>query len=324
MSTEAYERLDEYNRFGPWIDEVTEPALVPPLFRSYPLSFAPDITMLKVPRPIARRDANPSMDLYDRLVIIDHDAVTVLTRNESIRPRRNAPPPPRGFTVERIAYPDVVAVDDSANLLDGRYRIHSSRGTTVAFSFNGAGRAGLAGLTATLRQRMASSHQAGAAQGQRTLVATGHERHVDLDALEDSGDVGLATSMRAVTRRLPNVAAWACHPHERLTPSAPGVRGTLQRLAHASKPAVLQGCAMGGDEHLVIFVGRHDQLTRGTTQVISNRELTVSLDALDRIEIAGHPRYPSVVVATLVAGYCELPILAPRDSEMHAILAGAR
>ena len=45
MTTEAQERRDEYAMFGPWIDEVTEPARVPPLFRTHPITFAPDTVM---------------------------------------------------------------------------------------------------------------------------------------------------------------------------------------------------------------------------------------------------------------------------------------
>jgi len=323
MTTEAQERREEYAMFGPWIDEVTEPARVPPLFRTHPITFAPDTVMLKVPRNIVRRDANPHMDLYDRLLILGPDALTVLTRNGIGHPGGRKEPVERGFTAERMDYSEVVAVDDSVNLLDGRYRIHSSGGSVVAFPFNGSGRAGLEKLTTTLRNRMATTNPRGLGHAGRALVAAGRGRAVDLEALSGDSDVALASSMRAVSRLRPDVVAWACHPRERLAPASPGIGGVWHRLTHVLSPAVLQGRVMGGDAHAWELVGRHEDLTRGSVPVYSDRKLTVSLAAIDTVSLADHPLYPRVVVATLTAGRCELPLLAPRDSAMHEVLAAA-
>lgn len=58
-------RVSEYDRFGPWIDEVLDLEDVPRLFRSHPVDFDAARLVLKVPRDIARRDANAAMNLYD-------------------------------------------------------------------------------------------------------------------------------------------------------------------------------------------------------------------------------------------------------------------
>ena len=80
MSVTAAE-VAEYDRFGPWIDEIVVPEDVPRLFRSYPIDLSATRMVLKVPRGIARRDATAGMNLYDHLVILERDALTLLSRD---------------------------------------------------------------------------------------------------------------------------------------------------------------------------------------------------------------------------------------------------
>ena len=55
MSAVAYPSTAEYDAFGPWIDEVTTADEVPRLYRDVAIDFAAAHTVLKFPRPIARR-----------------------------------------------------------------------------------------------------------------------------------------------------------------------------------------------------------------------------------------------------------------------------
>ncbi len=55
-------RVSEYDRFGPWIDEVLDLEDVPALFRDHAIDFDTARLVLKVPREIARRDATADMD----------------------------------------------------------------------------------------------------------------------------------------------------------------------------------------------------------------------------------------------------------------------
>lgn len=134
----------------------------------------------------------------------------------------------------------------------------------------------------------------------------GHARTPDLDALEASGDVALASSMWAVARAHPGVGAWTSHPRERVATAPGGLTDAWHRLTHALE-----------------LIGRHEDLTRGSVPVYSGRRVTVSLAAIDRVEMTDHPLHPRVVVATLVADRCTLPLLTPRGSDMHAVLAAA-
>ena len=70
----------EYARFGPWVDEIASADELPRLYRDHPIDFAAALLVLKVPRNIARRDARPDMDLYDHVVVLEPDRLTVLSR----------------------------------------------------------------------------------------------------------------------------------------------------------------------------------------------------------------------------------------------------
>jgi hypothetical protein len=107
-------RSAEYDAFGPWILPVTAIGEVPPLFRDHPVDLAASHLVLKFPRNIARRDANPSMDLYDHLVIVDDVATTVLSRR------------PAGYTVRTVAHDTICAIDYGTDLLDGWITVHGS------------------------------------------------------------------------------------------------------------------------------------------------------------------------------------------------------
>src|SRR5512143_3413558 len=107
----------EYDRFGPWIDEVTIPEDVPPLYRDFPLDFQRARLVLKVPRNISRRNATPDMDLYDALLVLDEVGLTVLSRRLESDARRASFV--RGYDVTTVPYSQVVGVLDTVELLQG-------------------------------------------------------------------------------------------------------------------------------------------------------------------------------------------------------------
>ncbi|BDZ60782.1 hypothetical protein GCM10025873_05730 [Demequina sediminis] len=83
--------VSEYDRFGPWIDRVETEADVPRLFRPHGVDLAAARLVLKVPRNVARRDASPDMDLYDHLLVLGRDSLTVLSRRGRDLPRGAQP-----------------------------------------------------------------------------------------------------------------------------------------------------------------------------------------------------------------------------------------
>ena len=76
------QRDPEYDRFGPWVIEISDEDPPPPLF--VPHLTRPDtpLLQLKIPRKISRRDAHPGMDLYDYMVSLYAEDMVVLERME--------------------------------------------------------------------------------------------------------------------------------------------------------------------------------------------------------------------------------------------------
>jgi len=58
---------DEYNRFGPWVIEISEEDPPSPFFIPYLSRTEPALLSIKIPRKIDRRSAQAGMNLYDYL-----------------------------------------------------------------------------------------------------------------------------------------------------------------------------------------------------------------------------------------------------------------
>ncbi|WP_156165001.1 hypothetical protein [Demequina silvatica] len=318
-----YAQSVEYTRFGPWIDRVTEDGEIPRLFRDHPVDLAAAHLVLKVPRNIPRRDATPDMDLYDHLLIVDGTELTVLSRDGHDADRRR-PAPPRGFGVARIPLDKIVALEDSVNLLHGRYRIHTRDGGGIGFAFSGSARASLALLTDALRNAFSTRDDAAATGlAGRALAAATAGRTADLGPFDAAGDLALTADLRDVTLAHPAVAAWACHTRRVLVPTGEGVAGLLRRMGHAWSPAVLQGAIIGGDGAALEVVGRHERLTRGNAPVHSASRLTVSLAALDSITVTDLAGYADAAAVTLASGGWSAVLPVPRGSATFDLLAAA-
>ena len=74
--------ISEYDAFGPWVYEIDEGHLIPPLFKPYFPSDKPFEMAFKIPREIERRKATPDMDLYDYVVAAYDEEIVVLSRRD--------------------------------------------------------------------------------------------------------------------------------------------------------------------------------------------------------------------------------------------------
>ncbi|WP_084127523.1 hypothetical protein [Demequina sp. NBRC 110054] len=301
---------DEWARFGPWIDPVETPDDIPPLYRDHPLDLDAVRLVLKVPRDIQHRDARPDMDLYDHLVVIDDDAVTVLTRRGVEGSHADIT---HGYSEDRIALDELVAIHDTVNLLHGRVALHARDGSSISMRHSGSPRGGVGRLVEALRPEFRSREPG--MWGESVLEAT-RGREVDLSVVEQ-GIAGELQELRAEHR---DVKAWACHGRRRLWPETSGLDGAIVRMRHVFSPVTLSGGILAGDDRILELLGRHSWLIQGTVPTMSASRLTMPLAAVDSVETAPHPLYPDAVDVTIRAGGCRLPLVVPRDSDMLGLL----
>ena len=118
--------ISEYDAFGPWVYEIDEDHPLPKLFVPY-VHPDPDRTiMVKVPRQIERQNANPDMDLYDYVIAVSKDYLTIYGRTEGSQVVR----------VISVKYEDVVAVTIKNVLLSSEVTIMLISGETIVVPFN--------------------------------------------------------------------------------------------------------------------------------------------------------------------------------------------
>ncbi|WP_121257312.1 hypothetical protein [Nocardioides ferulae] len=305
----------EYDRFGPWVEEVTTEREVPRLFRVHPLDLGAARLVLKVPRNIARRDATPSMHLYDHLLALESDRLTVLSRPSGPDARGS-----RDYEVRHSAYADVVAVLDEVNMLEGHLRVHTSGGEVVAISYNGAANAQPRRLAEELR-RLAVAARGGVRRSPRFAPAASGDRLLAQSALGDD-DIGVVNAHRVVAEQRPELTILACHRRHALKPGLGGLAGARSRLSHALKPAVLHAGIVAADGDTLELFGRRHEPVRGRMAEYSLSRAVLLTHALDRVEREPHPVYPGATVLTFVSGRSRLRTTVPTGSDAQCVLTG--
>jgi hypothetical protein len=130
----------EYDAFGPWVYEIRTEDEIPKLFREFPLDLASAAMTIKVPRQIERRDANPDMDLYDVVLSLGPEQVTVLTRQG------------HRFDFRDVPYRDIQGITESVDLLDGRL-VLAAEGGDVRIRYNASSNDVMTQLVGLLRER---------------------------------------------------------------------------------------------------------------------------------------------------------------------------
>jgi hypothetical protein len=76
----------EFDRFGPWVIEISEKDPPPPLFVPFLTRKEEPLFSVKIPRKITRRNAEPGMNLYDYLVTLYKTDIVILERvGEEVR-----------------------------------------------------------------------------------------------------------------------------------------------------------------------------------------------------------------------------------------------
>lgn len=311
-------RLSEYDAFGPWIDDVTSLEDVPPLYRDHPLDLRRARLVLKVPRNIERRDANPTMDLYDYLLLLDEVGLTVLSRR--LTPDSTPTPVARGYDVTVVPYSDVVAMLDTADLLDGKLAVFTRAGEALSIRYNASARVNIVRLVSAIRE--ASAGNPPSVTGRALLKSAA--RTEDPPVFDpDDADVVFVNHFEELARHNPGLVAWTRHGRMPALPRGGGWVGVARRVVHFFVPKTLHGAIVAGDSTTVEIVGRREWLFPTRHPVYSLSRLVLPLGALERLEVSPHERYVGMSVVRFGAGAASVEIVVPDDSAAFRLFGGA-
>ncbi|NTV38743.1 MAG: hypothetical protein HGA51_02120 [Demequinaceae bacterium] len=306
----------EYNRFGPWIDEITDPEDIPRLFRTYPVDLTATRMVLKVPRSIVRRDATAGMDLYDHLVILDQDSLTLLSRHIARGGGAAAELPDTDFRVLTLALADVVSLRDDLNLLDGRVTVSTSSGASIVVPYNGSAHDMATRLVNDLRAAACATPPGSIGVALRHVAGPR-----DAEAPNPGhADTHLVSRFLELRRDNPGLVTWASHGRRKLVPLQPGLRGVAARASHAISPMTLHGAAVVADANAMEVLGRRASLVRGRNTDYSSSRLVIPFGTLDRLDVSAHPVYADASMVTFGAGEWAADLAVPRDSEAERLL----
>jgi hypothetical protein len=286
-------RNDEYDAFGPWIDEVTTGADVPRLYRDYPIPLDRAILVLKVPRDIARRDADPSMHLYDALLIVESDELTILQRTEDT------------YTVTKVPFENVFALADSVVLLDGRFSIHLTDRASVTLRYNGSARDTIIRLAALL-QSLA---------GRETVLPDAQARDTEevvASLLSSELDYGLRGDCGELLVLEPHARFVAGHPTRIVHPL-----GGVAALTHRFRPAHLQAGVMLETPTAMVFTHRRDAIVRGRVNDLSHASTVIFPDRVTSVTSRPHDLYSEVEVVCIGTEASAIELTVPSDMPLE-------
>jgi hypothetical protein len=114
----------EYDAFGPWVMEVKESQELPPSFDPYWNELRSAAIVAKVPYHVERRDALPGSELYEHLIAVGSEALTLLSIKAGSAQRRN------------LDYARVSSISLVSSLLDGHLVIGDASGQSLELGFN--------------------------------------------------------------------------------------------------------------------------------------------------------------------------------------------
>jgi hypothetical protein len=267
----------EYDAFGPWVLPVARDEDVPRAFREYPFDFVGSSTVLKIPRDIARREANPTMHLYDKMLVVDDDQLAVLER---VGDR---------FSSTVLPLDSIAAVEVGNELLEGWLTVYGTDGTRVTVPFNGSSRPAIT----TLADRLLASPSA-------LPVIIRRSDELAIDALGPA-DTALVTDYRDATQRR------ALRLHAADPGSVPPSRGSA--LARLGRPRRrLSGIVLSGTDHELVVVSRRLGLRASVKPDLSSRELVIRREQITGLTTSANPLVGDVTTATIEAGSARIEL----------------
>jgi hypothetical protein len=288
----------EYDAFGPWIDEVHTIADLPWLYRDAGIDPAACHLVLKVPRDIARRDATPDMHLYDHLLAVGEEALTVLSRFGGT------------YNTAHIPFDEIAAIEDSTVLLDGRLTVHTVRGGSVSISYNGSASPAIQDLVFLLRRLYLPPPPE--SEPVPDDLAAGRQ-WPDLGVK----DIGLVSAYRILARQEPRTRLVGATTRRVVSPRS----GGFERLASVVWPTTLHASLTVTDDREIQMIHRRRWLTHGGGSIDSLARTVLPLIKITAVRTQPHERYKRVHLVTVHAGAACLRFPMPAEPRAKAILA---
>lgn len=293
----------EYDAFGPWIDQVDSVDGLPRLFRGSGIDPAECRLVLKVPRDIARRDATPDMNLYDHLLAVGQDLLTVLSR--------------RGEWYEtiRVPFDQILAIEESTDLLDGRLTLHPATGAPISIGFNASARGQIREFVAMLRGLYLPERDSGP-----DPVGQSGPEVVQAWPMLGAEDRRLVDEYHSIVHKEPGMRLVTWAPRLAVTPIA-GRLSPMERFRAMLWPATLQASITIADGREVQVLHRRNWFTTSQGTVWSMARTVLARGRITGIHIGQHDRYQGVYQISLCAGATCLRFPAPAVPEIEAFLS---
>ena len=280
---------EEYAAFGPWISPVLEADDVPPVFAQHPIDFAASELVLKFPRPESRRDLRLGMHLYNHLIVLTPTHLSVLERHDD------------DFAGREFPLDSIAALRAGTRLLDGWLTLQFTTGESYAVPFNGSALESVTGLVDRVRALIAPPTPPSPVPTAAPALA--------MDALGRS-DALFTNVANTLVAREPHAQIVAAEGRATVQASGEWMDG----LSHLLRPAVRHGSVIAQTPSELIVFSRVDPITRTKSPEVSLARTVVPRRAIDRVDVAGHDRYPGTSVVTLVCGEARVPLVLSAES----------
>lgn len=299
------QRTPEYDAFGPWTYRVRTPEEVPRLYREHGVELETAHLVLKVPRAIDRRDANPEMHLYDHLVVAGKETLTVLSRKGDT------------YQTVQLPYRQIAAIEHSVSMLDGRLVIHDidglqRGGVAVRLRYSAVSRGVMSELLEVLRREALASREPAERPGREPLPSS---------RLADLGDVdaGLVTTLLESTEQRPGIVLLGAHPRV----VVPRSGGAFRRWLDRYRPVTLHAALVCADAGTLEFVHRREWFTSHPRPAWSIAHTVLLTEAVTAVGSHEHPRYVGAYRVQIASGRSLVEVACPDGSETLAAIAGA-
>ncbi|SFF87414.1 hypothetical protein SAMN05421541_12733 [Actinoplanes philippinensis] len=282
----------EFDRFGPWIDEVRTFDEMPRLYRRAGLDPSAYRLVLKVPRDIERRNAHPGMHLYDYLIAVDEETLTVLTRRDD------------GYDTHRVAHDRIAAIADSVRLLSGLLTVHTVDGQRLTVRYNASANGPVRELMTLLRRWYLPAG------------VPGDDEPYRVDPVLSRADTGLLTDYHRMITQEPGMRVINVAERRVVTPHSP-----LGRLRDRVWPTVLHASIVVADDREIQIIHRRDWFT-GAGDDLSLARTVLARSRITGIQVRAHDRYRDVQILTIQAGGTHLEFFLAGGSLVESILSG--